>query len=161
MFCLNIILNAIGHIKFKSIFTVCSINFQKENLFSSQDWQFDTNELENLFNEKTKMIIINSPHNPTGKVFTKTELQIVADLCIKWDVLCISDEVYEWMVYKPNKHERIGEYYEFMKLMLSIFNITFLFEGTVVLVNKILLTTMPYSYIARNVGKNNNSWIWR
>lgn len=55
------------------------------------------------------MIILNSPHNPTGKVFTASELQIVADLCIKWDVLCISDEVYEWMVYQPNKHERIGE----------------------------------------------------
>ncbi|GLV43831.1 Kynurenine aminotransferase [Carabus blaptoides fortunei] len=80
----------------------------KENLFSSQDWKFDKNELKNLFNEKTKMIIINTPHNPTGKVFTKNELQFVADLCIKWDVLCISDEVYEWMVYKPCKHERIA-----------------------------------------------------
>lgn len=55
------------------------------------------------------MIILNTPHNPLGKVFSKEELQVIADLCQKWNVLCLSDEVYEWLVYKPNKHVRIGE----------------------------------------------------
>lgn len=68
----------------------------------------DKVELEGLFNEKTKLIIINTPHNPIGKVFTLEELEFIADLCKKWNVLCISDEVYEWIVYKPNKHVRIG-----------------------------------------------------
>lgn len=64
--------------------------------------------MEKLFNEKTKMIIINTPHNPLGKVFSESELQVIADLCKKWNVLCVSDEVYEWLVYKPHKHVRIG-----------------------------------------------------
>ncbi|XP_044727744.1 kynurenine aminotransferase [Chrysoperla carnea] len=74
----------------------------------SSDWVLDNNELEKLFNEKTKMIIINTPHNPLGKVFTESELQVIADLCKKWNVLCVSDEVYEWLVYKPHKHVRIA-----------------------------------------------------
>lgn len=75
---------------------------------SSADWELDKTELENLFNEKTKIIIVNTPHNPLGKIFSRDELQHIADLCKKWNVLCISDEVYEWIVYKPNKHIRIG-----------------------------------------------------
>lgn len=55
------------------------------------------------------MIILNNPHNPLGKVFKSDELELIAELCKKWNVLCLSDEVYEWMVYKPNKHIRIGE----------------------------------------------------
>ncbi|XP_009071774.1 PREDICTED: kynurenine--oxoglutarate transaminase 3 [Acanthisitta chloris] len=53
-------------------------------------------------------IILNTPHNPIGKVFTREELQVIADLCIKHDTLCISDEVYEWLVYKGNKHIKIA-----------------------------------------------------
>ncbi|XP_009633394.1 kynurenine--oxoglutarate transaminase 3 [Egretta garzetta] len=60
------------------------------------------------FNSKTKAIILNTPHNPIGKVFTREELQVIADLCIKYDTLCISDEVYEWLVYKGNKHIKIA-----------------------------------------------------
>lgn len=75
---------------------------------SSADWIFDRQELENLFNEKTKGIIINTPHNPVGKVFTLDELQFVANLAKKWNTLVVSDEVYEWLVYEPYKHVRIG-----------------------------------------------------
>lgn len=74
---------------------------------SSRDWILDDKELESIFNSKTKAIIVNTPHNPVGKVFTEAEMKKIAELCIKWDVLCIADEVYEWMVYKPNKHIRI------------------------------------------------------
>ncbi|XP_056647722.1 kynurenine aminotransferase-like [Diorhabda sublineata] len=77
-------------------------------LSTSADWALDKDELESLFNEKTKSIIINNPNNPLGKVFTEDELNHIADLCKKWNVLCISDEVYEWIVYKPNKHIRIA-----------------------------------------------------
>lgn len=75
---------------------------------SSADFTLDKAELEGLFNAKTKVIILNTPNNPLGKVFTLEELTFIADLCKKHNVLCISDEVYEWLVYKPNKHIRIG-----------------------------------------------------
>ncbi|XP_072387887.1 kynurenine aminotransferase-like isoform X1 [Diabrotica undecimpunctata] len=75
---------------------------------TSADFTLDKKELEGLFNEKTKIIIINTPNNPLGKVFTEEELTHIADLCKKWNVLCISDEVYEWIVYKPNKHVRMA-----------------------------------------------------
>ncbi|XP_026529918.1 kynurenine--oxoglutarate transaminase 3 isoform X4 [Notechis scutatus] len=75
---------------------------------SSADWILDPTELANKFNSKTKAIILNTPHNPIGKVYTKEELQIIADLCIKYDTLCISDEVYEWLVYTGNKHIKIA-----------------------------------------------------
>nr|BBA45757.1 kynurenine oxoglutarate transaminase [Pachyrhynchus infernalis] len=74
---------------------------------SSGDFVLDKAELEGLFNTKTKAIILNTPNNPLGKVFTLEELTFIADLCKKHNVLCISDEVYEWMVYKPNEHIRI------------------------------------------------------
>ncbi|OXB81446.1 UNVERIFIED_CONTAM: hypothetical protein H355_004352 [Colinus virginianus] len=77
------------------------------NSASSADWVLDPAELASKFNSKTKAIILNTPHNPIGKVFTREELQIIADLCIKHDTLCISDEVYEWLVYKGNKHIKI------------------------------------------------------
>jgi kynurenine--oxoglutarate transaminase/cysteine-S-conjugate beta-lyase/glutamine--phenylpyruvate transaminase len=51
---------------------------------------------------------VNTPHNPFGKVYKKEELEHVADLCKKWNVLCIVDEVYEWIVYEPNEHIRMA-----------------------------------------------------
>lgn len=75
---------------------------------SSSDWVFDRKEMESLFNAKTKGIIINTPHNPVGKVFTFDELQFIADLAKKWNTLVISDEVYEWIVYEPYQHIRIA-----------------------------------------------------
>jgi kynurenine---oxoglutarate transaminase / cysteine-S-conjugate beta-lyase / glutamine---phenylpyruvate transaminase len=61
-----------------------------------------------MFTPKTRSIILNTPHNPIGKVFSRAELELIANLCKKHNVLVISDEVYEWMVYAPNKHIRIG-----------------------------------------------------
>lgn len=78
-----------------------------EGKMTSNDLVLDPKELESAFNEKTKMIILNTPHNPTGKVFTEAELKTIADLCKKWNVLCVSDEVYEWMVYGEHEHIRI------------------------------------------------------
>ncbi|XP_063242912.1 kynurenine aminotransferase isoform X2 [Bacillus rossius redtenbacheri] len=77
-------------------------------VISSADWVLDPDELASLFNAKTKAIILNTPHNPLGKVFSRSELEMIADLCKKWNVLCVADEVYEWLVYKPNEHIRIA-----------------------------------------------------
>ena len=68
------------------------------------DWTFDETELRQAFNEKTKAIIINTPHNPTGKVFTYDELTFIAELCQKWDVLAFTDEIYEHILYDGAKH---------------------------------------------------------
>lgn len=67
----------------------------------------DDAEFESLFNSKTKMIILNTPHNPIGKVFNRKELERIAELCRKWNVLCVSDEVYEWLVFDGAEHIRI------------------------------------------------------
>ncbi|XP_072540157.1 kynurenine--oxoglutarate transaminase 3 isoform X3 [Salminus brasiliensis] len=80
----------------------------KKSDISSADWILDQEELASKFNSKTKAIIINTPNNPIGKVFTRNELQAIADLCIKHDTLCFSDEVYEWLVYKGHEHVKIA-----------------------------------------------------
>jgi aminotransferase len=68
------------------------------------DWSFDEAELAAAFNDKTKAIIINTPNNPTGKVFTRSELETIARLCMKWDVLAITDEIYEHILYDGATH---------------------------------------------------------
>jgi aminotransferase len=68
------------------------------------DWSFDEKELAAAFNNKTKAIIINTPNNPTGKVFSREELGIIANLCQKWDALAITDEIYEHIIYDGAKH---------------------------------------------------------
>jgi aspartate/methionine/tyrosine aminotransferase len=62
-------------------------------------WDFDADELSAAFSERTRAIIVNTPHNPTGKVFTRAELELVAELCVRHDALCITDEIYEHLVY--------------------------------------------------------------
>ena len=68
------------------------------------DWTFDPDELAAAFNDKTKAIIINTPNNPTGKVFTREELETIAALCRKWDAIAISDEIYEHIIYDGHQH---------------------------------------------------------
>jgi len=72
------------------------------------DWHFDDQELTRAFNNKTKAIIINTPNNPTGKVFSRKELQLIADLCLKWGVVAVTDEIYEHILYDGAKHISIA-----------------------------------------------------
>src|SRR5438094_334896 len=67
-------------------------------------WTFDPDELAAAFNNKTRAIILNTPNNPTGKVFTRAELETIAALCRKWDVIAISDEIYEHIIYDGQRH---------------------------------------------------------
>jgi N-succinyldiaminopimelate aminotransferase len=69
---------------------------------------FDRQELKRAFNPRTKAILINSPHNPTGTLFTKEELQYIAKLCIEHDCIAVSDEVYEHIVFDGHKHISIA-----------------------------------------------------
>jgi aspartate/methionine/tyrosine aminotransferase len=63
------------------------------------DWAIDEAELRAAFNARTRAIIVNTPHNPTGKVFSREELALVSALCQEWDVLCVTDEIYEHIHY--------------------------------------------------------------
>src|SRR5438552_9799646 len=72
------------------------------------DWTFDPDELAAAFNNKTKAIIINTPNNPTGKVFTREDLETIAGLCQKWDAIAISDEIYEHIIYDGHRHVPIA-----------------------------------------------------
>lgn len=72
------------------------------------DWSFDPDELKGLFNNKTRAIILNTPNNPTGKVFSREEMEMIAELCRKWDVIAITDEIYEHIVYEGRKHISIA-----------------------------------------------------
>ena len=64
------------------------------------DWAFDPEELEAAFSPRTRLVLLNTPHNPTGKVFSRAELELIARLCRERDVLAVTDEVYEHLVFE-------------------------------------------------------------
>jgi aminotransferase len=68
------------------------------------DWSFDERELAAAFGPHTKAIILNTPNNPTGKVFTRPELEFIRDLCVRWNAFCITDEIYEHILYDGAEH---------------------------------------------------------
>lgn len=68
------------------------------------DWSFDPAELRAAFNSKTKAIILNTPNNPTGRVFRREELEVIASLCQEFDTLAITDEIYEHILYDDRQH---------------------------------------------------------
>ncbi len=68
------------------------------------DFAFDPDELAAAFSDKTKAIVINTPGNPSGKVFTRDELALIADLCVRHDALAITDEIYEYILYDGHEH---------------------------------------------------------
>ena len=71
-------------------------------------WTFDPAELSAAFTSKTRAIILNTPHNPTGRVYTLAELSLIADLCRQYDVTVISDEVYEHLIFDDARHIAIA-----------------------------------------------------
>ncbi len=73
-----------------------------------QGYQFDPDELAGAFNDKTRGIIVNTPHNPCGKVYTRDDLQLIADLCQRYDVLAFTDEIYEHILYDGRQHIAIA-----------------------------------------------------
>jgi aspartate/methionine/tyrosine aminotransferase len=71
---------------------------------SPPDWTYDEAELAAAFGPRTKAIILNTPNNPTGKVFTRAELEFIRDLCVRWNAYCITDEIYEHILYDGAEH---------------------------------------------------------
>jgi aspartate/methionine/tyrosine aminotransferase len=68
------------------------------------NWEFDRDELARAFGPRTKAIIINTPNNPTGKVFGRDELEAIRDLCVRWNAFAITDEIYEHILYDGTRH---------------------------------------------------------
>ncbi len=88
------------------------------------DWSFDFEELEELFNSKTKAIIINTPSNPTGKVFNAEELHFIAKLCVHYDAIAITDEIYEHILYDNHLHLSISSLPEMADRSITINSIS-------------------------------------
>ena len=72
------------------------------------DWSFDPDELARAFGPRTRAIVVNTPHNPTGKVFTRAELEMIADLCQRHDAVALTDEIYEHILYDDARHVPIA-----------------------------------------------------
>src|SRR3990172_1462938 len=89
---------------------VCHPERSEGSAFSDNagEWTFDPGELRAAFNAHTKAIILNTPNNPTGKVFTRAELEFIRDLCVEWNVLALTDEIYEHILYDGTKHISIA-----------------------------------------------------
>jgi aminotransferase len=73
-----------------------------------EDFTFEPDELRAAFSSKTRAVIVNTPNNPSGKVFSRTELQQIAALCQEFDTLCITDEIYEHILYDGHQHISIA-----------------------------------------------------
>ncbi|XP_076353903.1 kynurenine aminotransferase-like isoform X4 [Tachypleus tridentatus] len=101
-----------------------------EGSISSADWVLDPKEFASKFTNKTKMIIVNTPHYLLGKVFTCLELGMIAELCKEHNVICVMDETYEWLVFKGSEHIRMATLPGMSKLTITIgsagktFNVT-------------------------------------
>lgn len=72
------------------------------------DYTFDPGELRAAFNNRTRLILINTPHNPTGRVFSRGELEVVARLCQEFGVIAVTDEIYEYILYDGLEHVSLG-----------------------------------------------------
>lgn len=102
-------------------------NGQGENI----EWQWDEAELRTAFNNRTRLIVLNTPHNPTGKVFSWAELALMAELCQHWNVIALTDEVYEHLTFDETPHVRLATLPGMAErtLTLSSLGKTFSFTG--------------------------------
>jgi len=71
-------------------------------------WWFDAEELASAFTDRTRLVIVNTPHNPTGKVYTQDELELIGGLCARHGAVALCDEVYEHLVFPPARHVRMA-----------------------------------------------------
>jgi N-succinyldiaminopimelate aminotransferase len=94
-------------------------------------WQFDPAELAAAFNNRTRAILVNTPHNPTGKVFSRAELETIAQLCQHWNVIAITDEVYEHIIFDDTQHVRLAQLPGMAERTLTVSSLskTFSFTG--------------------------------
>ncbi len=84
------------------------------------DFALDLDALAAAFNERTKLLVLNTPHNPTGKVFTRAELEAIAELCARHDVVVLTDEVYEHLTYDDAEHVPMASIGDMRQRTLSL-----------------------------------------
>jgi aspartate/methionine/tyrosine aminotransferase len=94
------------------------------------DWEIEEKRLRSLFSERTRLILVNTPHNPTGKILTAQELSLLAKLCCQHDVLAISDEVYENLTFDNRQHRPFSSYPNMYERTITISNLSKTFEVT-------------------------------
>ena len=95
------------------------------------NWSFDLQELERAFSPRTKFVLLITPHNPTGKVFSRTELAQIGEMCRKHNVFCVTDEVYEYMTYDGHEHTSIASLPEMFEhtITMGSYSKTFAITG--------------------------------
>ena len=95
------------------------------------DWSYDPKALEAAFSDRTKMVVVNTPSNPSGKVFSKAELEHIAGLARKHDALCVTDEIYEYILYDGRRHLSVGSFpgMEDRTITISGFSKTYAMTG--------------------------------
>ncbi|HJT59098.1 MAG TPA: aminotransferase class I/II-fold pyridoxal phosphate-dependent enzyme [Ktedonobacteraceae bacterium] len=93
-------------------------------------WTFDPDELRAAFSDKTRALILNTPQNPSGRVFTRQELSLIAELCLEHDVTVIADEVYEHLVFAPARHIPIATLPDMFERTVTVSSAGKLFSAT-------------------------------
>ena len=113
-----------------NILKVCQATLKYVKL-QAPDWWYDPAELEAAFSKKTKFILVNTPSNPCGKVFSRDELSRIAGLCQKHDALCVTDEIYEYILYDGRRHLSLGAFpgMEDRTITISGFSKTYAMTG--------------------------------
>ncbi len=86
----------------------------------NEDYSIDEDVLASAFNKKTRALILNTPNNPCGRVFTKDELKLIADLCVDYDVIAVTDEIYEHILYDNKRHVSIASLDDMNDMTITI-----------------------------------------
>ena len=94
------------------------------------DWRIEEDRLASLFSNKTKLILVNTPHNPTGKVLSDKDLLLLAKYCKKYNIVAISDEVYENFTYDHYQHRPLSTYPDMFERTITVSNVGKTFEVT-------------------------------
>ncbi len=92
--------------------------------------KLDEEEVKKAFNSRTKAIVVNTPNNPAGKVFTREELKTIADLCVDYDAVAITDEIYEYIVYDGRRHLSIASMSEMHDRTVTISGLSKTYSAT-------------------------------
>lgn len=94
------------------------------------DYKIDWSRVEDMITEKTKMIIINTPHNPTGTVLKASDLEALENLVVGKDIIVLSDEVYEHLIYDGEVHQSVLRYPRLLEQSLAVFSFGKTFHNT-------------------------------
>ena len=94
------------------------------------DYSIDWNEIENMVNDKTKMIIINTPHNPTGTILHQSDLESLEAIVADKNIIVLSDEVYEHLIYDNEQHQSVMRFPKLFEQSLAVFSFGKTFHAT-------------------------------